>query len=178
MNIANMITIFRIALIPAIIYSIFRAGWEQTLLFYLIASILDVVDGFIARKMNKTSHFGAVLDVVGDKLMISSIVVSYILILNIPWHWVLLILFRDLAVVIAAGIAKFFVGRKKRVLFKAKWSGKLVTFSQFLAIISIILETEYTKYLIYATFLVSIWCLSDYWNEWKKRVSMKDIKLN
>ena len=31
------------------------------------------------------------------------------------------------------------------------------------------------EYLIYLTFLVSIWCLSDYWTEWKKKVNLKDI---
>ncbi|MFW6311334.1 MAG: hypothetical protein ACOC1K_03770, partial [Nanoarchaeota archaeon] len=51
------------------------------------------------------------------------------------------------------------------------------TVLQFLSVVAILIDFLYTKYLIYATFLVSIWCLADYWYEWKKKVSIKDINI-
>ena len=59
----------------------------------------------------------------------------------------------------------------------AKRSGKNVTMFQVITITAILIEFPYVVYLVYLTFIASIWCLSDYWNEWKKKVSLKDIKL-
>ena len=149
----------------------------MTLLIFLIASILDIVDGFLARKLKQVTHLGAALDGLGDKLMISSMVISFVIVKGIPLFWIILILFRDIVVGLAVITMKSFVRNKKKVTFMAKKSGKLVTFLQIVTLVSIIIDSDYTLYLLYATFFVSIWCVSEYKTAWQKKVSIKDIKI-
>lgn len=67
--ISNGITLFRIALIAPLFWLLTtRAGWPAVAV-YLAAGLLDVVDGQVARRLNETSRLGAMLDLVGDRLL-------------------------------------------------------------------------------------------------------------
>lgn len=79
MTTANKVTIIRILLIPIFIVQIlyyFRNGEEihrvAGLLCFAVAAILDGVDGYIARRYNQKSELGAILDPLGDKLLLVS----------------------------------------------------------------------------------------------------------
>ncbi len=78
LNIPNILTLFRIALIPVLVVLYF---WELEIRSILVtgvfvtAAITDWLDGFLARKMNATSALGAFLDPVADKLIVSSALV-------------------------------------------------------------------------------------------------------
>ncbi len=78
LNIPNLLTLFRIALIPVLVVLYF---WELEIRSILVtgvfvtAAITDWLDGFLARKMNATSALGAFLDPVADKLIVSSALV-------------------------------------------------------------------------------------------------------
>jgi cardiolipin synthase len=79
MTTANKVTIFRILLVPAFVVQLlyyFRSGDERdrvmALLIFAVASILDGVDGYIARRYNQKSELGAVLDPLADKLLLLS----------------------------------------------------------------------------------------------------------
>ena len=75
-NIPNMLTLFRIWTIPVIVFTFFfnnaTAAWLGVLLF-ILASISDYMDGYLARHLNQLSRFGRVLDPIADKLLIGSI---------------------------------------------------------------------------------------------------------
>ncbi|WGM40872.1 CDP-alcohol phosphatidyltransferase family protein [Caulobacter sp. NIBR1757] len=67
--ISNTITLFRIALIAPLFWLLIsNAGWPAVAV-YLAAGLLDVVDGQVARRLNETSRLGAMLDLVGDRLL-------------------------------------------------------------------------------------------------------------
>lgn len=76
MNIPNMLTLFRIWAIPAIVFTFFfdtpMAAWVGVALF-LLAAVSDYMDGYLARHLNQLSRFGRVLDPIADKLLIGSI---------------------------------------------------------------------------------------------------------
>ncbi len=78
LNIPNILTLFRIALIPVLVVLYF---WELEIRSILVAGVFitaamtDWLDGFLARKMNATSALGAFLDPVADKLIVSSALV-------------------------------------------------------------------------------------------------------
>lgn len=79
MTTANKVTIFRILLVPAFVVQLlyyFRSGDDVdrivALLIFTVAAILDGVDGYIARRYNQKSELGAVLDPLGDKLLLLS----------------------------------------------------------------------------------------------------------
>ncbi len=77
-NLPTNLTILRIALIPLLII-FFYAPWAWTNLvctiIFIIASITDWLDGYLARKMKNETCFGAFLDPVADKLMVAMILV-------------------------------------------------------------------------------------------------------
>lgn len=91
MNLPNWLTLFRILLIPIIIivYCI-PTTWARALatLVFIVAALTDWLDGYLARKLDQTSKFGAFLDPVADKLMIAIVLVLIVakanLILAIP----------------------------------------------------------------------------------------------
>ena len=78
LNIPNILTLFRIALIPVLLVLYFWDSGIRSLLVtgvFVTAAITDWLDGFLARKMNATSALGAFLDPVADKLIVSSALV-------------------------------------------------------------------------------------------------------
>lgn len=74
-NIPNLLTLFRIAMIPVLVVAYYLPAFENqhivvTSIFF-IASVTDWFDGYLARKLNQQSAFGAFLDPVADKLSVS-----------------------------------------------------------------------------------------------------------
>ena len=78
LNIPNILTLFRIALIPVLLVLYYWDSGIRSILVtgvFVTAAITDWLDGFLARKMNATSALGAFLDPVADKLIVSSALV-------------------------------------------------------------------------------------------------------
>ncbi len=133
-NIANIITVIRILLVPVFIWLLFLDNhadgpwrWIATALFVL-AIATDGVDGHLARGRNLVTNVGIILDPIADKLLIGGALVS-LSILGDLWWWVtLVILVREL------GITVFrFVVIRTRVIPASK-GGKLKTVFQSVAI--------------------------------------------
>ena len=74
LNLPTYLTLMRIALIPVMV-AFFYLPWAwahiMCALIFSVAGITDWLDGYLARKMNQTTHFGAFLDPVADKLMVA-----------------------------------------------------------------------------------------------------------
>jgi CDP-diacylglycerol--glycerol-3-phosphate 3-phosphatidyltransferase len=80
-NIATTLTWFRIAAIPLVAVVFYMPGpWAKpgACLIFTLAAITDALDGYIARRLNQTSEFGAFLDPVADKLMVAAALVIII----------------------------------------------------------------------------------------------------
>ncbi|MGO1712087.1 MAG: CDP-alcohol phosphatidyltransferase family protein [Senegalia sp. (in: firmicutes)] len=128
MNIPNMISVFRILLVP-IYLLVFFSNLENRFilagLIFILAGISDVLDGNIARKYNLTTKLGALLDPVADKLMLFAVLISYTVEKIIP-IWILLALgVKEIVLVIGASILYLFKGNQ--VLHSNKY-GKVYTF--------------------------------------------------
>ncbi len=78
-NIPNSLTAFRIAIIPVLVIMYLFSSWpmrhEWLTVVFVIAAITDWLDGYLARKLNLISPFGAFLDPVADKLIVSTALV-------------------------------------------------------------------------------------------------------
>ena len=99
MNIANSLTLFRIALTPIFIIFLFYDHpyaklWA--LMVFLVASITDALDGYFARKHDQVTEQGRFLDPLADKILILSGLISFAVLEIIPFWMVGLIIFRDL----------------------------------------------------------------------------------
>ncbi len=81
LNLAIMLTLFRIAAIPAVVicfYSPIPNARPIAAILFGIAAITDFIDGWVARRFNQTSRFGEFLDPVADKLMVAIVLVMLV----------------------------------------------------------------------------------------------------
>lgn len=81
LNLANLLTLFRIAAIPVVVvcfYSPLPYARPLAAILFGIAAVTDLIDGWVARRYGQTSRFGEFLDPVADKLMVSIILVMLV----------------------------------------------------------------------------------------------------
>lgn len=74
LQVPNMLTVFRVALIPVFIIVFYCQYWWSyfaSALLFALASFTDMLDGYLARKLKQESHFGKFLDPVADKLLVA-----------------------------------------------------------------------------------------------------------
>lgn len=98
-NIANTLTLMRIALTPVFIIFLFYDHpyaklWA--LMVFLVASITDAFDGYFARKHDQVTEQGRFLDPLADKILVLSALISFAVLEVIPYWMVSLIVFRDM----------------------------------------------------------------------------------
>jgi len=140
MNIPNLITIFRIILIPVFLM-IFNSNIENKVLYaglvFLLAGFSDVLDGYIARKYNLTSRLGAILDPFADKLMSFAVLISFTIVGFIP-YWILFILLIKETIMIMGGIMLYL--RKDEAFIPSNRFGKNATLALYISITSIVFK--------------------------------------
>jgi CDP-diacylglycerol---glycerol-3-phosphate 3-phosphatidyltransferase len=73
-RVPNILTVFRIAIIPVFVVVFYCEYWwsyAASALLFALASFTDMLDGYLARKLNQETHFGRFLDPVADKLLVA-----------------------------------------------------------------------------------------------------------
>ena len=123
LTIPNILSYFRIVLIPIIVTLYLTEHPIWALVFIILSGITDVVDGFIARKFNMVTDFGKFIDPVADKLTQGIILIA--LLTRFPWMWLPL----GIMIVKEATtfILRLIVFRKTEEVKSAEWHGKLAT---------------------------------------------------
>ena len=130
MTLASKITLVRVAMIPAYLVTMYLSGGQAgmwmwiSLMIFILASITDFVDGYIARKYNQTSDFGKFLDPLADKLLTIAAMAMYCEWQIFPAWALMIVLTRDFAV---SGL-RMVAGPKGKVIAAGK-SGKFKTAS-------------------------------------------------
>ena len=149
MNLPNKITIARILLIPVMIIipflniegSIPIGGITYSnliiLTIFLIASLTDYLDGYLARKNNQVTTFGKFLDPIADKLLVLSALIMLVEMGKIPGWIPIIISAREF---IVSGIRMLAAGEGK--VIAASWYGKVKTVSQMIAISLAFIDTS------------------------------------
>lgn len=141
MNLANKLTIFRIILVPImIIVPFFRlqgeflgistTAWILEIIF-IIASITDKLDGYIARSRNQITSFGKFLDPIADKILVVTAMIILVEMGRLPAWIPTIIIFREF---IISGYRLVAVEKSGEVIAASIW-GKLKTVTQMIAII-------------------------------------------
>ena len=102
--IPNLLSLIRIGLIYPILNNIYLGNFEISIIYFVIASITDGLDGFLARKMDWQTTLGTMLDPVADKLLLSGTI--FILWLNqfIPFYIFVIFISRDIAILLGAAV--------------------------------------------------------------------------
>jgi len=151
-NIPNLLTVFRLLLIPVMLYYLFADNLKIALVIYVLASATDVVDGFVARKFNMITNLGKILDPLADKLLQFAALIGLWYSKIIPL-WILIVFFCK---EILMGIGCFKLMLKDNVIVQAKWFGKLSTCIFFLAIIVSMLRRYFDVLAPYPVILMII----------------------
>ncbi|MBL6818621.1 MAG: CDP-alcohol phosphatidyltransferase family protein [SAR86 cluster bacterium] len=102
--IPNLLSIIRIGLVYPILNNIFIGNFLISLIYFLLASITDALDGFLARRMKWQTYLGTILDPIADKLLLSGTI--FILWLNfyIPLYIFVIFIGRDVAILLGAAV--------------------------------------------------------------------------
>ena len=148
MNLANKLTIFRIILVPIMViipYLNLDGGFYGLpytyfwmLLIFIIASITDKLDGYIARSRNQVTTFGKFLDPLADKILVLSALVLLVELDKIPAWIPIIVLAREFLV---SGYRLVAVEKGGKVIAASIW-GKLKTVTQMLAIILVMFDSN------------------------------------
>ena len=134
MNLPNKLTIFRIILVPimAIIpFFNFDIKWIVIDVIFILASITDKLDGYIARSKNQITTFGKFLDPIADKILVLAAMLILVEDNRLPAIIPIIVLFREF---IVSGYRLVAVEKGGRVIAASVW-GKLKTVTQMLALI-------------------------------------------
>lgn len=127
-TIPNMLSLFRLLLIPVIMWLyIVKEDPVLTTVILVLSGITDIVDGIIARKCHMVSDFGKAFDPVADKL--TQIAMLFCLVSR--FKWMLLPLYVMVIKEVTAGILGLLVIRKTGKVDGAVWHGKATTVSLY-----------------------------------------------
>ena len=135
MTLASKITLARVAMIPAYMATMYLSGgmagkWMWiSLVIFIVASLTDFIDGYIARKYNQTSDFGKFLDPLADKLLTIAAMAMYVEWGIFPAWALMIVLTREFAV---SGL-RMVAGPKGKVIAAGK-SGKFKTASTMIGL--------------------------------------------
>ena len=136
LNLAIILTLFRIAAIPAVVicfYSPIPDARPIAAILFGVAAVTDFIDGWVARRFNQTSRFGEFLDPVADKLMVAIVLVMLV---QAESGW-----FEDIIAMIIIGreitisaLREWMATIGERAHVKVGWAGKVKTTLQMFGI--------------------------------------------
>lgn len=171
-NLPNLLTLARVACIPFLaiaIYSPFTGNRLLAAALFVLISVTDWLDGWLARRWNQSSKFGAFLDPVADKICVSVVLVLVVAqdaspLLALP---IALIIAREL---IVSGLREWMAELGQRTVVAVGWVGKWKTVAQFCAITALLLRDpvlglptyEIGMVLLLAASVLAVWSMLKY----------------
>lgn len=174
LNIPNILTLTRIAVIPVFVVVFFLPfSWAHPVsaAIFAVAAFTDWLDGYLARKLNQTSRFGAFLDPVADKLMVA---VALILLVNVQQSiWLALpaivIIGREIAI---SALREWMAEIGERAQVAVSYIGKIKTAGQMLALLLLLYREPIGSFptfevglvLLYIAAALTLWSMAIYIN--------------
>lgn len=154
MNLPNLLSVFRLCLVPVFIlvyFSNLRNSGIIAVIVYGVAALSDVLDGKIARKYNMTSTLGKILDPLGDKLMTFAVLICITVDKIVPLWAILVFVIKESLM----GIGGLVLYRKIADMPPSNYFGKCSTIVFFaVCVILIILKRSISS--LVATIMISI----------------------
>lgn len=167
MNLPNKLTLLRVLMIPFFVVALLMEnGNNQTysiiaFIIFVLASITDALDGYIARKYKLITNFGKLMDPLADKLLVCSALICFIELGRLKAWVVIIIIAREFAI-----SAFRLIATENGVVIAAGILGKLKTVCQMITVMLLILNIEVLKpltdVLIIIMILLTIVSLIDY----------------
>ena len=169
MNVANFMTLLRILAIPVFIgvyYADFTGHYLVSSLIFILACITDWLDGYLARKLDQCTPFGAFLDPVADKILVSVTLVMLAANFTSPWFVIPAAVMVAREVLISA-LREWMAEHQQRNIIAVGFLGKVKTTVQMIAIIVLLASDPNgsiwfwgTGYLlIYLAAILTLWSM-------------------
>lgn len=138
MNVPNLLSLFRLALVPVFAVVFFTPDpgaryWAAGI--YALAFATDVADGYIARRFNQITRLGRILDPLADKLMTFTVIICITAAGIIPL-WAVVVFFLKEA---AMGVGALSMYHKVDDVIPSNWLGKSSTFIFFVVCAALVL---------------------------------------
>jgi CDP-diacylglycerol---glycerol-3-phosphate 3-phosphatidyltransferase len=153
-TVPNLLSLFRILIIPVLVYLLTYtdplSGVLAALLF-LLASITDYFDGYLARRNRSVSELGKILDPLADKLLVASALIMLAALdrsnePSVPAWLVVVIIARETAVTVIRGIAL-----TEGIVMQAETLGKYKFILQAFAVVALLIHYNYWGFDFFAT---------------------------
>ena len=142
MNTPNKLTVARMIIVPFLVV-VLLTGWGGdanryiALALFVVASVTDWFDGYLARKNNLVTNFGKFMDPLADKLLVCSAMICMIELNRLPAWFVIIIIGREF---IISGFR--LIAAENGIVIAANYWGKFKTASQMIMIILLILHFD------------------------------------
>ncbi|MBN8414256.1 CDP-diacylglycerol--glycerol-3-phosphate 3-phosphatidyltransferase [Halomonas denitrificans] len=170
MNIPNILTLARIVFIPLLVV-LFYLPFESSMLvaaaLFGLASVTDWLDGYLARKWDQSTPFGAFLDPVADKLMVAVALALLIERYDAAWLTLPALVIIGREIVISA-LREWMAEMGKRGSVAVSWIGKVKTTLQMVALLLLLafppghLIAEAGVATLYAAAILTLWSMIQY----------------
>ena len=154
MNLPNKLSFFRLLLIPVILlilYSNLEYRIYIATLIFIVASVTDAIDGYIARSRNLITDFGKFIDPLVDKILVISVFIYLVSSRTIPDWMVIIIIFREFVI---SGFRT--IAASKGVVVAASTLAKIKTNSHIIAVIFALLELPYYLIVMFIAVILTI----------------------
>jgi cardiolipin synthase len=176
-DIPNLITVFRFFLVPPVVWLLLNDRFAAALVVFGVAGASDGIDGYLAKRFNWSSHLGALLDPLADKLLLVCSFVTLGFLGLIPYWLVALVILRDLVIVAGAVSYHYFV---EHLVAEPSWASKLNTVTQILLVLAVMfahgireLPALWIEILLYSVMVTTIWSGIGYVWTWGRRALHK-----
>jgi CDP-diacylglycerol--glycerol-3-phosphate 3-phosphatidyltransferase len=164
-NVPNILTVIRILLVPVLVVALLEKTGGGDLLaaiVFVVASLTDAVDGYLARSRNWITNFGKLMDPIADKLLIVAALVALVSLGRLEAWVAMVIIAREFAVT----VLRVAVGAGQGVVMAAGWFGKVKTALQVAMVLVLIIaghdRPDWVYALVYVTVAVTVLSGVDY----------------
>lgn len=163
----NLLTVFRLLLVPVFYMAYWRPGWVLPNRFFACtvfatAVVTDYLDGVIARKYDASSNFGKLMDPVADKLMTITALYCFYVDGTIDWLFLTIVVGKELAMVVGG-----YVMLTYRIVVYSKMCGKVAAVLFYLAIVMTFFPslTPWNQVVLYAAMALMLYSLAFYFKD-------------
>jgi CDP-diacylglycerol--glycerol-3-phosphate 3-phosphatidyltransferase len=135
LSVPNLLSLSRLVFLPVVCYAITlqtHMGNAVALFFIVLSGFTDFLDGYLARRLDQRSYLGRILDPLLDKITVGVIVLYLAAYRQLPYWYVMLVIGRDLAILIAA----FRLVNRSNIIVESNYLGKC-TLVSFLVVITL-----------------------------------------
>lgn len=154
----NLVSSSRVVLAVGFVAS--DVAWTRLMLI-CVASFTDFLDGWIARRTQVTSRFGALVDPIADRFFVLAVVVSYVLGGQFtPWQ-AIIVMFRDVMSVVGFVVARN-VSWLRPITFQARRIGKAVTVAQLATFVAVLVSPSMVTPLVAVVGVLGLGATIDY----------------